>query len=93
MIGRITFTEYRIGYLILSYLDVESKAKVKAKVQILVQYCYFSYDTHCFRVILWKNKIFYRHRHLHLTSGSKSKCFSNFVVTYYQIQSWFWSSY
>ena len=26
---------------------------------------------------------FYRHRHLHLTSGSK--CFSNFVVTYYHI--------
>ena len=59
-----------LSYLILSGRRIQSESKSEsANTRAAEEYCYFSYDTDCFRVILWKNKIFYRHRHLHLTSS------------------------
>lgn len=68
-----------LSYIIVSRRRIQSES---ANTRAAEEYCYFSYDTHCFSDFV-EEQDFYRHRHLHLTSGSK--CFSNFVVTYYHI--------
>ena len=51
-----------------------------ANTRAAEEYCYFSDDTQCYKVILWKNMSFTDTDTYILTS---TKRFSNFVVTYH----------